>query len=166
MIIVVPFSIDEPTKASWYISVTADVNGICTVTAICSPFATTDLPWDTWRRGEHQGVIKDKWPHIPARNMLDLRPNVGDPSSRFRKRVGRYSTGGARSTVGLMSRIARLKTLCVKGGTHPRKDERGDTDGCLIVILILLIIMLLLYGLYSRITFPISPDLALDLDKR
>src|SRR5712692_675364 len=120
MIIVVPFSIDEPTKASWYISVTADVNGICTVTAICSPFATTDLPWDTWRRGEQQGVIQDKWPHIPARNMLDLRPNVGDPSSRFRKRVGRYSTGGARSTVGLMSRIARLKTLCVKGGTHPQ----------------------------------------------
>src|SRR2546426_7348355 len=37
MIIVVPFSIDEPTKASWYISVTADVNCICTVTAIFPP---------------------------------------------------------------------------------------------------------------------------------
>src|SRR5262247_2219431 len=37
MIIVVPFSIDEPTKASWYLSVTADVNCICTVTAIFPP---------------------------------------------------------------------------------------------------------------------------------
>ena len=46
-----PFSIDEPTKASWYISVTADSNCICTVTAILLPFATTDVLMDTWRRG-------------------------------------------------------------------------------------------------------------------
>ena len=34
VIIVAPSSMDEPTKASWYISVTADSNCICTVTAI------------------------------------------------------------------------------------------------------------------------------------
>ena len=36
-IIVTPFSMDEPTKASWYISVTADSNRICTVMAIRPP---------------------------------------------------------------------------------------------------------------------------------
>src|SRR5262245_11681531 len=35
--IVVPFSIEEPTKVSWDISVTADANGLCTVTNIRSP---------------------------------------------------------------------------------------------------------------------------------
>ena len=39
-----PFSIEEPIKASWYISVTTDSNCICTVIAIQSPFVTTDLP--------------------------------------------------------------------------------------------------------------------------
>ena len=34
---VLAFSMDEPTKASWYISVTADSNCICTVMAIQSP---------------------------------------------------------------------------------------------------------------------------------
>src|SRR2546425_2832990 len=40
---VVPFSIDEPTKASWYISVTTDSNGICTVTAILPPLRSHRL---------------------------------------------------------------------------------------------------------------------------
>ena len=39
VIIVAPFSMDEPTKASWYLSVTADSNCICTVTAIRSPLS-------------------------------------------------------------------------------------------------------------------------------
>jgi hypothetical protein len=37
LIRVVPFSIDEPTKASSYLSVTTDSNWVCTVTAISSP---------------------------------------------------------------------------------------------------------------------------------
>src|SRR2546425_8564756 len=36
---------DEPTKASWYISVTADSNCICTVMAIRSPSPLSTSPW-------------------------------------------------------------------------------------------------------------------------
>ena len=36
MIIVVPFSLDEPTQASSSISVTAEATCICIITAICS----------------------------------------------------------------------------------------------------------------------------------
>jgi hypothetical protein len=71
---VVPFSIDEPTKASWYISVTTDSNGICTVIAILPPFAPTDVPLDTLRRGEQHGVIIAKWPNLSAKNTTDIPP--------------------------------------------------------------------------------------------
>jgi hypothetical protein len=37
VIIVVPFSIDEPTKASWDIAVTADAHCLCMVIALCPP---------------------------------------------------------------------------------------------------------------------------------
>ncbi len=39
-----------------------------------TPFATTDVLWDTWQRGEQQAGIRDKRLHIPARNKLDLSP--------------------------------------------------------------------------------------------
>src|SRR2546428_9422365 len=72
---VIPFSIDDPTKASWYISVTTDANCICTVTAILPPSPPTDVPLDTLRRGEWQGVTRDKRPQLSGQNKTDLMPN-------------------------------------------------------------------------------------------
>src|SRR5436309_2361659 len=44
---------DEPTKASWYISVTTDSNCICTVTAILPPSPPQTCHWI--RCGEDSG---------------------------------------------------------------------------------------------------------------
>ncbi len=35
----------------------------------------TALAWDTWRRGERQGVILDKRSQLSAKNQTDLMPN-------------------------------------------------------------------------------------------
>ncbi len=70
-----PCSIDEPTKASWYLSVTTDANGLCTVTASLPPSPSTDVPLDTVQRGEWQGVTRDKRPQRSGQNQTDLMPN-------------------------------------------------------------------------------------------
>src|SRR5712691_2486791 len=47
------------------------------------PFATADVLWDTWRRGEQQAVLMDKRLHIPARIHLPSSPlEVGSSLSR------------------------------------------------------------------------------------
>lgn len=39
-----------------------------------TPFAPTDLPLDTLRRGEQHGVIMAKWPDLSAKNKTDIPP--------------------------------------------------------------------------------------------
>src|SRR3989442_7089947 len=56
-------------------SVTTDANCICTVTAILPPSPPTDVPLDTLRRGEWQGVTRDKRPQLSGQNKTDLMPN-------------------------------------------------------------------------------------------
>src|SRR5467141_1843668 len=91
MIIVVPFSIDEPTKASWDISVTADVNCICTVTALFPP-----LPPQTCygiRGGEDSSmtarglrIMVDMMSRTDRLKMLCVEPGT-HPEERDRKRA-------------------------------------------------------------------------------
>ena len=50
---VVPFAMDEPPQASWDLSVTADANCLCTVTAIPSPWSPETCPWSS--DGEESG---------------------------------------------------------------------------------------------------------------
>jgi len=70
-----------------------------------TPFATADVLWDTWRRGEQQAVSMDKRLAIPARNTLDLQPQ----GSRQAASEGGVSVTawGSRILVGIMSRTAR-----------------------------------------------------------
>src|SRR5438093_3635510 len=124
---VVPFSIDEPTKASWYISVTTDSNGICTVTAILPPLrshrlATGYVAERRAARCDHGQVAS------PIGQEQDRHPSQeGRTASCLSRRVG-LTSRGSRSTVDIVSCTPLAKTTCVDGGTHPNCMVRSGEE--------------------------------------
>ena len=99
-----------------------------------TPFATTDLPLDTLRRGERHCVTMAKRPHLSAKNKTDLLPNKGVLQAASEGGAG-FTSRGSRSTVGIASRPAQLETPCVEGGTHPKlwptfRNTREKLSNC------------------------------------
>src|SRR6266568_1629620 len=88
MIIVVPFSLDEPTKASSSISVTAEA------TCICPP---SPLRLVMGYVAERRASWSDPGQAVSPPCQEEARPPVpcGSPSRCQRRRGGRYSAGGA-----------------------------------------------------------------------
>src|SRR6266436_8682533 len=121
MIIVVPFSIEEPIKASLYISVTTDANCLCTVTAILPPSPPQTCHWI--RCGE------DSCHGSPWTSGFTYRPKTRPTSCPMRERTARC--------------LSRRGGLYIAGFTHhgrysephsPAQNamcKRWDTlDGC------------------------------------
>src|SRR6266581_6306356 len=91
--IVVPFSIAEPTKASWYLSVTADAHCLCTVTAILPPSPPQTCHWI--RCGEdscHGGPWPSGFTYRPKTRPTSYP--MRESTSRFLSRRGGLDIAG------------------------------------------------------------------------
>ena len=104
-IIVAPFAIDEPTKASWDLSVTTDAHGLCPVTALLPPEPPQTA--SCIRCGEESGTV---YAWTSSLTYLSRRRPTSRPMRGYVKlpQKARWALrrGGERITVGIVRRTA------------------------------------------------------------